>query len=220
MAAAGTIENAGAIGMRGFSPATYFEQDLDLKQAGDDNMDWSWNTWKHSVDFTTSAPFDIIVRASNHTPAEDESEVTEYWVDARILNQTGVEWQGMRMQLGFGHGEGFTPSSSGDGLDFDAPHFDDFVDIGFTGQTETRSLGANEILLADMNLVSGNRPSLWFSIDVPNHDAMPRSVWFPDEQNVTGYEFTLRYTPMPIPEPATIGLTLGGVAALARRRRG
>ena len=88
MAAAGTIDDSQGISVPASSPGSYFDELLDVAEAGDDNIDWSSNTWRYYLDITANEPFDIIVPASNYSPAEDESEVTEYWVDARILNDT------------------------------------------------------------------------------------------------------------------------------------
>ena len=50
--------------------------------------------------------------------------VTEYRVFESVDNNTGINWAGYTMELGFGIGAGFVPSPPGDGLDFDAPLYD------------------------------------------------------------------------------------------------
>ncbi len=47
--------------------------------------------------------------------------VTEYMFREGVFNDTGIPWTDYHIQLGFGMGTAFVPSSSGDGLDFDHP---------------------------------------------------------------------------------------------------
>lgn len=47
--------------------------------------------------------------------------VTEYRFMEGVQNDTGIPWTDYHIQLGFGMGTAFVPSTSGDGLDFDYP---------------------------------------------------------------------------------------------------
>src|SRR5215212_3011909 len=50
--------------------------------------------------------------------------ITEYQFSEFVDNNTGSLWGSYRMQLGFGTGGSFVPSTPGDGLDFDFPDYD------------------------------------------------------------------------------------------------
>jgi hypothetical protein len=129
--------------------------------------------------------------------------VTEYAVFEAVDNNTGLPWINYTMQLGFGTGAGFTPSPAGDGLDFDAPTFDAFpTSTAFPGVVP-----GEDLLTFGGGLHSAGLQTYQFRIDVPNLDGRAS-------------RFTLRQTPVPVPEPAT--LALAGVAmigALCVRRR-
>ena len=56
--------------------------------------------------------------------------VTEYSFTEGVQNSSGFDWAGYCMQLGFGTGADFVPSTAGDGLDFDAPDYDSPVSLG------------------------------------------------------------------------------------------
>ena len=51
----------------------------------------------------------------------DSGGVTEYVVNENVQNSTTVDWTGYRIELGFGTGVDFIPSTVGDGLDVDTP---------------------------------------------------------------------------------------------------
>jgi hypothetical protein len=130
--------------------------------------------------------------------------VTEYRVSEFVDNNSGINWQAYRMQLGFGTGAGFTLSGAGDGLDFDAPTFD-FPPMSTA--MPTVGLGADELVFSDG--VHGSGAQLYeFRIDVPN---LP-SAGGPST-------FTLRQIPVAVPEPglwALAGMMLLGFLRRAR----
>jgi hypothetical protein len=131
---------------------------------------------------------------------------TEYRVVEFVDNNTGLPWVGYRVQLGFGTGAAFTladPSAADPiRLDFDAPTFDFPPSSSAMGIT---SMTANELVYSGFHAAGAQ--SYNFRIDVPN---------------LVGREtFTLRQIPVPIPEPATIGLlavALMGLIGLKRSR--
>ena len=151
----------------------------------------------------TVAPVDIVFTVVNDSSG---SGTTEYVVIENVQNSTGVDWNGYRVELGFGVGDDFVPSTVGDGLDFDdednspinfAPMPADFTTVLRPSEDELVALGGT---LLDGQF-SGT--DFIFHLDVPN--------------GIT--EFTLRQRPLLIPEPTAV--TLLGLALLPvlRRRR-
>ena len=135
-----------------------------------------------------------------------DNGVTEYNVFESVDNNTGTNWLGYEMSLGFGSGIGFSPSLAGDGLDFDAPFF-------LTPPTSSVMLNvvASEDLLTYSNGVhASGAESYQFRIDVPN---LVGAVGAPAT-------FTLRQVPITVPEPSTLvllGMALAGVMAYRSR---
>jgi hypothetical protein len=131
--------------------------------------------------------------------------VTEYTIYEGVSNSTGVPWSAYRLELGFGVEASFTPSPSGDGLDFDATDFNsppDFSGSGFfTTVTESE-----DVLLASGGVfpVGGFPVPLYrFNIDVPDGISA----------------FTIRQIPIPVPEPGMMTLVfLSGLAFIRRHR--
>jgi hypothetical protein len=136
----------------------------------------------------------------------DSNGVTEYLIFEAVDNNTGVPWANYTMQLGFGTGAGFQPSIAGDGLDFDFPDFD--------GGAPTSTAFPGVVTGADLLTFGGGLHGAGLQtyqvrIDVPNlTDRLGNS------------RFTLRQTPVPIPEPATLALAGAAmIGALCVRRR-
>jgi hypothetical protein len=121
--------------------------------------------------------------------------VTEYHFQEGVHNGTGIPWTDYHMQLGFGMGTAFVPSTSGDGLDFDFPEQNSPVSMGpFT-----------TIVVAEDSIDAYNGvvpPSMYvgylhFHIDVPD--------------GITA--FTIRqYPTIDVPEPS--GLLLAGMSIM------
>jgi len=139
------------------------------------------------------------------TIADTGPGTTEYRVVENVQNSTGVDWVGYRVELGFGVGPDFIPSTIGDGLDFDnednspinfAPMPADFTTV--TRPTEDILLATGGTLLDGQ--FSGT--DFVFHLDVPD--------------GIT--EFTLRQQPVLIPEPGTLFL-MGLLSLISLRRR-
>jgi hypothetical protein len=131
--------------------------------------------------------------------------VTEYLIFEAVDNNTGLPWINYTMQLGFGTGAGFQQSAAGDGLDFDAPQFDG----GVPSSTAFPGVVTGEDLLTFGGGVhTAGLQTYQVRIDVPNLDGQRLN------------RFTLRQTPVPIPEPATLALAGAAmIGALCVRRR-
>lgn len=127
---------------------------------------------------------------------------TEYKIFESVDNNTFIDWSSYVLQLGFGTGTGFVSSGAGDGLDFDFPQFD---------SAPTSSIFSNVALFEDLLVFSNGTQKTGaetynFRIDVPN---LPQGVT----------SFTLRQTPVAIPEPSIlVGAALAGCGLLLRRR--
>ncbi len=132
----------------------------------------------------------------------DSGGTTEYAFAEGVSNSTGLDFSQYRIELGFGEGALFVPSTSGDGLDFDAPDEDSTLD--FSAFFSTPTLVGEDVILATGGLfpnLAFTTPPFIFSIDVPD-----------------GIDsFTLRQIPIAVPEPASMALlALGSIAAFSR----
>jgi hypothetical protein len=130
--------------------------------------------------------------------------VTEYLIFEAVDNNTGVPWANYTMQLGFGTGAGFTQSAAGDGLDFDFPDFD--------GGAPTSTAFPGVVTGEDLLTFSGGIHAAGlqtYQVRIDVADLIGRAP-----------NFTLRQTPVPVPEPATLALAgLAMIGALCVRRR-
>jgi hypothetical protein len=138
---------------------------------------------------------------STTSPVASEYQVTEF-----VDNNTGVDWSGYNMYLGFGTGAGFTLSPPGDGLDFDFPLYDAPPTSPAFG-TVTPDASGDSLSFSGGTHGSGAQPYL-FRIDVPNLGPIPG----------TG-TFTLRQIPIPVPEPSAVVLACLALAGMTAYRR-
>ncbi len=133
----------------------------------------------------------------------DSGGTTEYAVFEGVSNSSGIDWDQYRIELGFGEGVGFVPSTPGDGLDFDTPDEDSPFD--FSAFFSSPTLVNEDVILAEGGLfpyLAFTTPLFQFSIDVPD-----------------GIDsFTLRQIPIAVPEPAS-ALLLASISVLAVKRR-
>jgi hypothetical protein len=122
----------------------------------------------------------------------DTNGVTEYLFTESVDNNTFVNWSRYIMQLGFETGDNFRPSAPGDGLSFDAPEFN-------TSPTSTvfaTVVTSEDVLVFENGIHDLAQQVYTFRIDVPDGIR----------------SFTIRQTPVAVPEPGT--LLLAAVAAV------
>ena len=135
----------------------------------------------------------------------DTGGVTEYLMTESVFNNTGLNWGSYHIELGFGQGTGFVKSTPGDGLDFDAPDFNS----PFFFNPSPGFFPAETVTEDDIFAYGGVMPYLsfagnfLFTVDVPD--------------GITS--FTIRQSPVAVPEPSTCGLLALGSLALVRMRR-
>ncbi len=134
--------------------------------------------------------------------------VTEYLVFESVDNNTGVNWNGYQMYLGFGVGAAFVPSPGGDGLDFDAPLF---TTAPTSSVMPIVALGEDSLLWSG-GVQGAGAESYQFRLDVPDLSPFPGVG-----------TFTIRQIPIAVPEPSSVALAAFAFVSLAawdwRRRR-
>ncbi len=151
------------------------------------------------------------------------SSITEYVVTETVTNNTGLDWIGYTVQLGFGSGSNFTISSEADGLDFDE---EDLTAGSYYQPASTAfavclacPLGTDTLIFKGGVLRDGETDTISFHVDVPNWTiAIPENY-----RTSNGFEFTLRQTPTVVPVPAAFGLMLSALVTMGagfRRRPG
>jgi len=139
-------------------------------------------------------PVDLVFTVS------DTGGVTEYQFREGVFNNTGLDWGAYHIELGYGVGAAFDKSTAGDGLDFDAPDYDSPLDFN-AGPGIFPSVLATE---DDIYASGGVMPWLTFAgyfkfaVDVPD--------------GIT--EFTIRQSPVPVPEPSTVVIAALGLVGL------
>ncbi len=146
-------------------------------------------------DYVGIGPVDLVF------DVRDTGGVTEYLVREGVQNGTGLDWSGYRIELGFGNGAGFVKSVAGDGLDFDAPDFNsDFFFNPLPGFFPTVSVAEDDIIAS-----GGLMPSSSFAGDFLFHIDVPDGIT----------SFTIRQSPIAVPEPSTLALAIFGLLTLS-----
>lgn len=172
-----------------------------------------------SQDNTQPRVFAVVVTNS----ASTDGSVNEYFASLVIDNQSGVNWSGIRLELGFDDAGDFQAAPDAIGLDFDWPdrtgYFDwlnlnDGLDPTLHDPTKVAWLGQSQRALAGSN-------NVWAAIDVPDYQpSMPDFARRLDGSGaVIGYTFALRITPQAVPEPAASGVFAAAMLLPRRRRR-
>jgi len=140
-------------------------------------------------------PVDIVFSVTN------SGGVSEYLFTEGVFNNTSLPWGSYHIELGFGHDAGFVKSLAGDGLDFDAPNYNSPFNFNPSpGFFPTVSVTEDDVLAS-----GGVMPYLSFAgyfrftVDVPD--------------GIT--EFTVRQSPIAVPEPGCLALTIGGLTGFA-----
>jgi len=169
-----------------------------------DNVNANNNITIATKAFEHNDYIDIVFNVVRSGPLTGTGSVTEYRVVETVDNATGINWSSYTMQLGFGTGGAFVPSTAGDGLDFDTPHNDPVPSSGimpfFSRPTEDSLVYFGGIHAAIQHTYE-------FHLDVPNFGEAP-------------YQFTIRQAPVAVPEPATcvlVGLCVTLAASMRRR---
>jgi hypothetical protein len=202
---AATIANTGAFLLPGFSTGS-----LSFSPASSPNNDnapaASPNTISYSIFFNTGGlgPADLEFQLAN------SGGTTEYQVAPSgfgVVNNTGFSLAGFRAELGFGVGADFVRSGMAGGLDFDTPDRDPapqsvrFPTLVHDDDT-LRWRGA---------IVAFGQIGASFAVDVPDglDSVHPEGV----------NRFTLRLTPVAVPEPLSAALVFSALSLVALRLR-
>jgi hypothetical protein len=132
---------------------------------------------------------------------------TEYAFKEGVSNGTGLPWIGYHIELGFGHDASFVKSLPGDGLDFDFPHYDSGLLFnpgpGFYFPIATNTTEDDIVASGGIMPNGGFAGYFRFSIDVPD--------------GIT--QFTVRQSPIGVPEPCSVALVTLGLVGISAARR-
>ncbi len=153
-------------------------------------------------DYVAIGPVDLVF------DVRDTGGVTEYLVTEGVNNSTGLDWIGYHVELGFGVGVDFVKSVDGDGLDFDAPDYNSDFDFNpFPGIFPDVLVTQHDIIAS-----GGVLPHMAFAGYFRFHVDVPDGIT----------SFTIRQSPIAVPEPSAFALTLLGAVGLVlygRRRK-
>ncbi len=181
--------------------------------------DFSGNFVIHTLEFHTAGHLDMVL------PILQSGGVSEYDFVMVLHNLSGVDHSGLKVTLGFLSGSAFQQSTLPD-LDFDAPDRNSFFALN-SEPLHPIHHGDTQILwpeLSDM-LRSGNQHGMDFSLDIPDARLdgppyIPAGALRYNGDDLIGYNLTIRFSPILIPEPAAAAALLPlAVPAVMKRRR-
>jgi hypothetical protein len=161
-------------------------------------------------DVAGASPNEIFITQKNYVgigpvdlvfDVRDTGGVTEYFIIEGVSNSTGLDWGAYHIELGFGVGAGFVASLSGDGLDFDAPDYNSPVNFNPLPGIFPSHMVVEDDIYAD----GGVMPNASFAGYFRFHVDVPDGIT----------SFTVRQSPVPVPEPSTWVLSVLGLAGLA-----
>lgn len=144
-------------------------------------------------------PVDIVFNVIN------SGGTSEYLFKEGVFNNTGLNWGAYHIELGFGYDAGFVKSTPGDGLDFDAPDYNSPFNFNPGGAFFPTLTVTEDDVYAD----GGVMPYLsfagyfFFTVDVPD--------------GITS--FTVRQSPVVVPEPGVLSLGMLALGAMLFRNR-
>ncbi len=202
-ARAGTIDlTAGAVIVTGPGIGNVALPVALTPNPNNDNQDGSTPAQDNNITVPIKR-FDNVGYIDIQFPTSNTDGITEYVIFENVDNDTGVDWSGFEIQLGFGIGTSFQPSTPGDGLDFDAPGYDPMSSF-FSTAFATVTMPDEDLLVFSGGVQSTGSQNYSFRIDLPDVAS-----------------FTIRQTPIPVPEPVTgllLGAGIAGLLAVGRRR--
>ncbi len=179
----------------------------DTLDPNDDNNAFSLNFAAYEL------RFDQTVAADIEFEVQDSLGTTQYDLFVTLVNESGTDWIGQSVELGFGVTDQFRASDNHDGLSFDTDESDPLAERDSLVDSANFVLDQhldNKITWGSGLVYSGRIDDLIFSFDLPD---------LPNEDR-----FTLRFQPLveevapPIPEPAMGTLFLMvGISVFARR---
>lgn len=155
--------------------------------------------------FARIAPIDMVFDVLN------TRGTTEYSVGDSVRNMTGQAWGDFTLILGFTDARGeFLPLTrdlaTGLGLDFDTPHKDPAPSSTVFGAPLIHDPNLLAWKSATVQVPNGGLVSFDFRLDIPDNIG----TLHPGGLD----EFTIRQIPSPVPEPSSLLLIGGAIAAL------
>ena len=202
--------------IQGVSPSDVVSV-LDNGVTNNDNVSITFDNFLETdVPFPTFDPVDLVLHIA------DTGGTTEYDHWYYTDNNTGQDWKGFILEIGFTDADGVFHLADVPGLDFDTspdPAQSRDSIVAFFHHPPDLPVEDARLVWSDVPGLYQNAPLAEFSLDLPDASAgVP--LW---AQTSDGYDLTLRGTPIPmpvpVPEPGALAIALGGMTLLTLRRR-